>query len=161
MKKINNEAGRESAWDYPLPPRVENFHQRIRVFFNGEQIANSVNAKRVLERGHPPVYYLPIEDVDRRALQPSAKRTWCEWKGEASYYDVTAGNQVSENAAWFYPNPTADFAAIANHVAFYAGKMEACFVGDETVKPQSGSFYGGWITPNIAGPFKGSPAGRE
>jgi uncharacterized protein (DUF427 family) len=160
-KKTNSEkASCESVWDYPRPPKVEDVLLQIKVIFDGEIIADSLNAKRVLETGHPPVYYLPLQDINTGFLRPSARRTWCEWKGEAMYYDVITANQISQNAAWFYQNPTQEFAEITNYVAFYAGKMEACFVGGERVKPQPGGFYGGWITANIAGPFKNSQINR-
>jgi len=155
LKKVGNKS--ESVWDYPRPPKIERVKQAIKVEFNGDVIAKSTNAMRVLERGHPPVYYVPLEDINGKALQISARKTWCEWKGEASYYDVVVGEAVSKNAAWFYPNPTPDFVEIKDKVAFYAGKMEACYVGDELVEPQYGDFYGGWITSDIEGPFKGSP----
>ena len=148
---------RESVWDYPRPPAVEEVPQRIKIVFNGQIIADSRNAKRVLETSHPPTYYIPMEDIKPEALQPAPARTWCEWKGEARYYDVLIGDRIAERAAWYYPNPVPDYAEIKDHVAFYASKMEACFVGDERVKPQPGAFYGGWITSNIDGPFKGGP----
>jgi uncharacterized protein (DUF427 family) len=160
-KLIDAKADVESVWDYPLPPKVEEFPQPIKIVFNGEIIANSLNSKRVLEKGHPPVYYIPMQDINSKLLKPSSKRTWCEWKGQAEYYDVIVGNQISINAAWYYPNPTPEFVEIAGYVAFYANKMEGCFVGDERVEAQAGGFYGGWITSNIQGPFKGSPSSKE
>jgi uncharacterized protein (DUF427 family) len=148
---------RESVWDYPRPPAVEDVPQRIKIVFNGQIIVDSQNAKRVLETSHPPTYYIPLEDIKPEALQPAPGKTWCEWKGEARYYDVLIGDLIAESAAWYYPNPVPDYAEIKDHVAFYASKMEACFVGDERVKPQPGAFYGGWITANIDGPCKGGP----
>ena len=160
-KPIDEKADVESVWDYPLPPKVEEFPQPIKIVFNGEIIADSLNSKRVLEKGHPPVYYLPMQDINSKLLKPSSKRTWCEWKGQAEYYDVIVGNQISINAAWYYPNPTPEFVELAGYVAFYANKVEGCFVGDERVEAQAGGFYGGWITSNIQGPFKGSPSSKE
>ncbi len=150
-------AERESVWDYPRPPAVEGVPQRIKIVFNGEIIVDSQNAKRVLETSHPPTYYIPLEDIKTEVLQASTRKTWCEWKGEAGYYDVLIGDRRAENAAWYYPNPLPDYAEIKGYVAFYASKMEACFVGDERVEPQRGGFYGGWITSNLDGPFKGDP----
>lgn len=155
-KSINETVFRESVWDYPLPPKVEDFTIPIKIILNGEIVAESSNSKRVLEKGHPPVYYLPVQDINSTFLKSSPRKTWCEWKGEANYYDIVVGKQVSRNAAWFYPTPTPAFVEIAGYVAFYADKMEACFVGDERVKAQGGGFYGGWITSSIKGPFKGS-----
>lgn len=160
-KPIDEKADVESVWDYPLPPKVEEFPQPIKIVFNGEIIADSLNSKRVLEKGHPPVYYLPMQNINSKLLKPSSKRTWCEWKGQAEYYDVIVGNQISINAAWYYPNPTPEFVEIAGYVAFYANKVEGCFVSDERVEAQAGGFYGGWITSNIQGPFKGSPSSKE
>ena len=98
-KSINEVGDRESVWDYPLPPKIEDFPRPVKIVFNGETIADSLNTKRVLEKGHPPVYYLPVEDINLKFLKPSSRRTWCEWKGQASYYDVVVGNQISRNAA--------------------------------------------------------------
>ena len=153
---INEQATeRESVWAYQRPPAVEAVPQRIIIVFNGEVIADSQNAKRVLETSHPPTYYIPLEDIKTEVLQASTRRTWCEWKGEASYYDVLIGNRRAENAAWYYSNPLPDYAEIKDYLAFYASKMDACYVGDERVEPQPGGFYGGWITSNLDGPFKG------
>jgi uncharacterized protein (DUF427 family) len=157
-ENLNNElSARESVWDYPRPPAVEDVAQRIKIIFNDEIIVDSNNAKRVLETSHPPVYYIPKEDIKAGTLQAAAGRSWCEWKGEAHYYDVRVGNRTAKKAAWYYPDPTPEYAQIKDYVAFYASKMDACFVGDERVKAQAGDFYGGWITSNLDGPFKGGP----
>lgn len=148
----------ESVWDYPRPPRVEDVKSPIRVVFNGVTIAETTRAQRVLESSHPPVYYIPPEEIAMEYLQRVPKaQSWCEWKGSAIYYDVQVGDRRAERAAWAYPEPTPGFVSITGYVAFYAGKMDACYVGDEKVEPQPGSFYGGWITSNIVGPFKGGP----
>jgi len=152
--------GQESVWDYPRPPRLEEFGGRIRIVFNGKTIADSTNTKRVLETSHPPIYYVPPDDIDPECLKPAAGESWCEWKGVARYFDVEVGGERASKAAWYYPQPTPDFESIAGHVAFYAGPMDACYVGDELVQPQEGGFYGGWITRSIIGPFKGGPGTR-
>ena len=151
----------EYVWNYPRPPVVEDISQRIKIIFNGELIVDSQNAKRVIETGHPPVYYIPLQDIKSGILQPIFENTYCEWKGEASYYDVTLDDHTAKKAAWFYPDPDKKYLDIKDYVAFYANKMDACYVDDELVKAQAGGFYGGWITSNIVGPFKGSryPAG--
>jgi uncharacterized protein (DUF427 family) len=147
----------ESVWDYPRPPRLEPTTRRIRVVLGGETIADTTRAHRVLETSHPPVYYVPREDVAAGALVPSgARTTMCEWKGAASYYDVVAGGTRAERAAWTYHRPLPEFEAIADAVAFYPAAMDACFVDDERVEPQPGDFYGGWITSDVTGPFKGA-----
>ena len=151
---------RESVWDYPRPPRVEASGRRVRVVFAGRAVADSTRALRVLETSHPPVYYVPFEDIADGALVPARKRTWCEFKGEASYFDVVAGGRVAADAAWHYPHPASGYEALTGHVAFYPGRMDACFVDDEQVRPQKGDFYGGWITAEIDGPFKGGPGTR-
>jgi uncharacterized protein (DUF427 family) len=147
----------ESVWDYPRPPRVEPTPRRVRVVLGGETIVDSTRAHRVLETSHPPVYYLPLEDVAEGALQPAAdaRRTFCEWKGHADYYDVVAGGRRVPRGAWTYRDPAPGFEAIREAVAFYATPMDACYVDDEPVQPQPGRFYGGWITPDVIGPFKG------
>lgn len=145
----------ESVWDYPRPPRMETTSRRVRVVFDGEVIADSVRAVRVLETSHPPVYYLPPEDVRREYLLPSERHTFCEFKGHADYYTLAHNTRRSANAAWFYPQPSHGYEQLAGYVAFYPGRVDACFVDDEQVQPQPGDVYGGWITADIVGPFKG------
>ena len=151
---LNNQ---ESVWDYPRPPRVEPVDQPIRVVFNGVTIAETVHAMRVLETSHPPVYYIPPEDILMEYLSQTARQTYCEFKSSASYWTVTVGERVSPDAGWSYPSPSPGFEAIKDYIAFYASRVDACFVGDEQATPQAGNFYGGWITSNIIGPFKGAP----
>ena len=156
--RIEPGSGQESVWDYPRPPRVEETDKRIQVIFAGIVIAETRRAKRVLETSHPPVYYLPPEDVRlAEYLVPRAGATFCEFKGSASYFDVAVGDRIAPSAAWTYRRPAPPFAALKDHLAFYPSKMDACFVGDEQVRAQPGDFYGGWITSDIVGPFKGSP----
>jgi uncharacterized protein (DUF427 family) len=149
------EPGQESVWDYPRPPRVEDSDRRIQVIFNGVVIADTQRARRVLETSHPPVYYIPPEDVQLEYLTATDHTTFCEWKGQAAYYSITVGERTVANAAWFYPRPIATFASIKDYVAFYPSMMEACVVDGERVQSQPGDFYGGWITRDIVGPFKG------
>ena len=145
-------------WDYPRPPRLERTSRRIRVALGGVTVADSSRAWRVLETSHPPVYYVPLADIAGETLQPSGGRTsFCEWKGEASYYDVVAGGLRAERAAWTYGEPTPAFEAIRDAVAFYPAAMGECTVAGERVLPQPGGFYGGWITSDLRGPFKGAP----
>ncbi len=149
--------GKESVWDYPRPPRVEETPRHIRVIFNGVVIADTTRALRVLETSHPPTYYIPPEDIRMAHLRPSQRRSFCEFKGQASYYDVTVGDRIAEDAAWCYERPARGYERIAGYVAFYASRMDACYVDDEQVVAQPGDFYGGWITSEIVGPFKGGP----
>lgn len=123
----------------------------------GVTIADSTRALRVLETSHPPVLYFPPPDVLAGVLEPVRRQTWCEFKGTASYFDVAAGDRRERAAAWTFDRPVAGFHAIAGHVAFYPSRMDACYLDDERVQAQEGDFYGGWITSDITGPFKGSP----
>ena len=149
--------GQESVWDYPRPPRVESTPKRIRVEFAGELIADTRRAFRVLETSHPPVYYIPPEDVRAECLEPSPRRSWCEWKGEARYYSVVTPDKIAADAAWKYLEPRPGFEAIRGYVAFYPSRTEACYVDGVRVQSQAGDFYDGWITGDVVGPFKGGP----
>lgn len=154
-QRIEPGPGQESVWDYPRPPRLEPASRRVRAVFNGETIIDSQRAMRVLETSHPPVYYVPPEDVRLEYFQPVERRSFCEWKGVAGYYTITVGDKTAEQAAWYYPQPTERFAPIQNYIAVYPSRMEACYLDDELVQAQAGDFYGGWITSDIVGPFKG------
>lgn len=156
MHKILPGPGQESVWDYPRPPKVEPCPQRIRVEFNGTTIADSTRAHRVLETSHPPVYYIPQSDIKMELLTPNPSRSFCEFKGEANYWDLQVGTRTSPAVAWSYPSPSKPFSVIRDHLAFYPQRVDACFVDDELVQPQEGNFYGGWITSKITGPFKGA-----
>ncbi len=155
MEKIESGPGQESVWDYPRPPKLEETDKEIRVIFNGAEIARSSQTQRVLETSHPPVYYIPQQDVRMECLEPISGTTYCEWKGQAKYFDVIVKNRRATKAAWCYRDPTDNFKSIAGNIAFYAHKMGDCYVNNERVDAQQGGFYGGWITSNIVGPFKG------
>ncbi len=156
-EKILPKPGQESVWDYPRPPRLEPTQKEIKVVFNGITIVQSTNAKRVLETSHPPVYYIPQEDILMQYLIAVPGSSFCEWKGEAVYYSVEVNDKRAEKAVWSYPRPTKAFQTIKDHLAFYAQAMDGCYVAGELVTPQPGGFYGGWITSDIVGPFKGVP----
>jgi uncharacterized protein (DUF427 family) len=159
----------ESVWDYPRPPRLEPTTSRIIIRRHGLILADTTHALRVLETSHPPVFYLPPSAIAMNLLQPSARRpSFCEFKGLATYWTLTlptVPSLVAEDAAWSYPNPSPAFAALRDHLAFYANRLAAigveCLVDDELVLPQPGDFYGGWITSNLRGPFKGAPGTRH
>ena len=125
------------------------------MMFAGETVAETTAAFRVLETSHPPVYYFPPSDVRRDLLTAGVGRSFCEFKGLAAYWTLVAGNQRSRKAAWSYPNPTTAFREITDYFAFYASRVDGCWVGDERVAAQAGDFYGGWITSRVVGPFKG------
>jgi uncharacterized protein (DUF427 family) len=152
--------GQESVWDYPRPPRLEPVRSRIKIELGGRVIAETTGAYRVLETSHPPNYYLPPGDIEPGTLERTDRRSFCEWKGEAHYFTVRAGGRAEPDAAWGYDSPSAAFRPITGYVAFYAGPMDACWVGEELVVPQPGGFYGGWITAGVAGPFKGFPGSQ-
>jgi len=147
----------ERVADYPRPPRLEPSQRRIRIRLGGDTVAETRAAWRVLETFHPPVWYLPPDAFAPHVLRPAPGQSFCEWKGLARYWTLAAGGVVAEAAGWSYPSPTPSFAPIRDHVAVYAGRMEACLVDDEQVTPQPGGFYGGWITQDLIGPFKGGP----
>jgi uncharacterized protein (DUF427 family) len=150
----------ESVWDYPRPPRLEPVTRRLRVVLGGEEIADTSRGWRVLETSHPPNYYFPAGDVRDGALDRGGGESFCEFKGRAHYFTVRAGGRDEPDAAWGYDEPSAAFAELRGHVAFYAGRMDACYVDDHLVVPQPGGFYGGWITSDVVGPFKGGPGTR-
>ena len=156
-QRIPPQPGQESVWDYPRPPRLEACTRHIQVIFNQLIIAETRRSYRVLETSHPPVYYIPPQDVRMRYLHPAPGSSVCEWKGWAAYYSVTVGQRRARRAAWYYPRPEPPFAAIRDYLAFYATQMDACLVDGEQVTPQAGGFYGGWITHDVVGPFKGEP----
>lgn len=147
----------ESVWDYPRPPRVEPVTEHITVFHLGQELVSTNRAVRVLETSHPPSYYLPIADFAEGVLVPTEGKTLCEFKGAASYFDIVVQDTRLPGSAWTYENPTKGFESLKGKVALYASRVDQCRVGEEVVKAQEGDFYGGWITSNIVGPFKGPP----
>ena len=147
----------ERVWDYPRPPWVEPVAEAIRIVFAGRSIVETTAAKRVLETTHPPVYYLPREAFTCDVVASRRQRSFCEWKGYASYWTLRVGERDAIDCAWSYPEPTTGFEIIRDHLAVYPAAMDACFVDGEQVQPQPGGFYGGWITGNLIGPFKGGP----
>jgi len=148
--------GQESVWDYPRPPRVVADTREVLVQVGAITIARTRSALRVLETSHPPTFYLPRDDVRMEHLARAGGGSRCEWKGEASYFDVVVGERRIAGAAWSYEQPFEEGIALAGHVAFYAS-LVAAYVGGERVTPQPGRFYGGWITAELVGPFKGEP----
>jgi uncharacterized protein (DUF427 family) len=157
-QRIEPGPGQESVWDYPRPPRVERSSSLVRVEHAGRTVAETTSALRVLETSQPPAYYLPPDDIDLDLLVGADRQTYCEWKGVARYYDLAVpGKPVVRGAAWSYPAPTAGYELLVDHLAFYPQLVDACFVDGERVDANEGSFYGGWVTSAIVGPFKGGP----
>ncbi len=163
---MTTELGVESVWEYPRPPRLEATSAQIRIVHAGVVIAETTKALRILETSHPPVFYIPPTDIAMKYLRASSRRgSFCEFKGVASYWtvdvraaaEIAAEGAVSVDAAWSYAQPTAPYAALKDHLAFYASRVDECTVDGERVTAQPGDFYGGWITSRVRGPFKGAP----
>jgi len=148
--------GQESVWDYPRPPIVVPDKRAVAVSFEGREIAASTRALRILETAGPPTFYLPADDVDLQCLTPAVDTYWCEWKGAAQYWRLAFAGVPNIAVAWSYPDPNPAFAVIAGFISFYPGRIE-CTVGGESVQPQPGGLYGGWVTNEIVGPVKGDP----
>jgi len=155
FKRIAPQDGQESVWDYPRPPRVEATATRVRIFFNGVLLVDTIHAMRVLETSHPPAYYIPQADIRMDYLTKTSRKTVCEFKGQASYWSIQVSDKKTSDAGWCYEAPSLGYEPIAGYIAFYPSKMDACWVDDEQVLAQEGDFYGGWITRDIVGPFKG------
>jgi uncharacterized protein (DUF427 family) len=155
-ERVEPGPGQESVWDYPRPPALEPAGAVLRVEADGTVIAASDRALRICETSQPPAYYFPPADVGLERLVEVEGNTFCEWKGLATYFDVVVDGRRIEQAAWTYRSPTDRYLEITDHVAFYAQKLD-CFVDDEPVVPNDGSFYGGWVSSKVVGPFKGAP----
>ncbi len=146
----------ERVWDYPRPPAVVPCERHVRVELGGEVLADSILALRVLETSHPPTIYVPPTDVRGQFLTKSrARSTWCEFKGVAQYLDAVVEGRRVEAVAWTYADPSPGYEALRDHVAFYPGRVDAAWLDDERVQVQESDFYGGWITADLVGPFKG------
>ena len=145
----------ENVWDYPRPPACETHKGTIEVIINDKTLAKTKNAMRIIETSHPPTYYFPIENVKIEYLRKNSNTSFCEWKGIANYFDFKINKTNITDVAWYYSNPSKKFLGIKNFVGFYASKADKCLVNGELVKKQEGDFYGGWITKNLIGPFKG------
>ncbi len=154
---IPPQPGQESVWDYPRPAIWQDTDKHLKVICNGIVLAETVRGKRVLETSHPPTYYFPPEDVKLEYLIETSRQISCEWKGRYQYYDISIGDKHINYGAWRYFQPTENFVCIETYYAFIPVLMDACYVNDELATPQSGDFYGGWITKDIVGPFKGGP----
>ena len=157
---IEPRPGQVSVWDFPRPPRLEPDAREVVVRWGDAEVARTRRSVRVLETGHPPCFYIPWDDVARHLLQPAASTSFCEWKGSASHWSLVDGHRRLPGAAWSYRHPLPGAEALANCVAFYPKELD-CRVGGAAVRPQPGGYYGGWITPELVGPFKGEPGSSE
>jgi uncharacterized protein (DUF427 family) len=153
-------AGQESVWQFPRPASAQQTSMHLKIEHRGVTLAETRRGVRTLETSHPPSYYFPREDVVMAFLLPSANRSFCEWKGDATYFDVAVKGEILRDIAWTYQQPTAPFTILRDHIAFYAAPFDGCYVDGEKAIPQPGGFYGGWITSKLAGPFKGIPGSR-
>jgi uncharacterized protein (DUF427 family) len=148
----------EHVWEYPRPPAVSPSERTVRIDLAGRSLARSERALRVLETSHPPTIYVPRDDIELPRLSDSARgATWCEFKGRAQYLDAIIDGRRFAEVGWFYPDPAPGYESLRDHIAFYPGRVDAAWLGDERVQSQVGSFYGGWITSDLVGPFKGAP----
>lgn len=144
-------------WSYPRPPKVEAVRRQVEVIFGGQTLAVTLAPLRVVETSHPPVYYLPPDSIFPGTLEASGRTSRCEFKGTATYLTVTVGRHRAVDGAWRYEQPSPGYEALAGYVAFHPQRMEVCLVDGEVAAPQPGAFYGGWITSEVVGPFKGEP----
>lgn len=147
-------AAQESVWDYPRPPSLQQDSRTVSVFDGDRIIAKSNQCYRLLETASPPTFYIPAADIDLELLRAIGGSSNCEWKGKASYWALKRDDSM-QMLAWSYPSPASTFMPLKNHFAFYPGRIH-CFIDDERVKPQDGGFYGGWVSNEIIGPWKGS-----
>jgi uncharacterized protein (DUF427 family) len=155
---VKTQRAKENVWDYPRPPRVEPVDRHVRIVLGGETIAETDRALRVLETASPPTIYIPREDVREDVLvDAEGVHTHCEWKGTAYYVHAEAGGKRAQRVAWHYPEPKDGFEKLKGHFAFYPRRVDSAYLDDEEVTPQPGAYYGGWITKEIEGPFKGEP----
>jgi uncharacterized protein (DUF427 family) len=154
-KRIPPGPGQESVWDYPRPPGLERVTSAIRIVLGGITIVDTDDSWRVTETASPPTYYIDPTAFVPGVVRPAAGRSWCEWKGQASYVDLVAGKTVARQAAWYYASPNPRYKPIAGYLSVYPSRIDACFLDGEEVRPQDGDFYGGWITSRVTGPFKG------
>lgn len=152
--------GQESVWSFPRPAIAQATSAHVVIEHRGIVVADSRATVRTLETSHPPSYYIPRADIRDGVLRRADGASFCEWKGNAAYWDVVVGDVVLPRVGWSYANPTSAFSLLRDHIAFYAAPFDRCSVDGETVTPQPGDFYGGWITSAFAGPFKGIPGSR-
>lgn len=148
--------GQTSVWDFPRPPRIAPDTREVIIYWGATEVARTRRALRILETAHPPSFYIPWDDVARQLLQQADGSSYCEWKGPATYWTLVDRDRRLPNVAWSYPHPLPGAEALAACVAFYPRDLD-CRVGGEPVSQQPGGFYGGWITSELVGPFKGGP----
>ena len=150
----------EKVSSYPRPPLIELVSGSVEIWIAGQQIALDQRYVRVCETFHPPTIYLHPSAFCPGTLHPSTGRpSFCEWKGVAAYWDVSAADGADRRvrAGWSYPKPTEAFSLLTGWISVYPRRVDRCSLEGEDVLAQPGEFYGGWISPWIQGPFKGDP----
>lgn len=152
--------GQVSVWDYPRSPRIATDTREVVVRWRDVEVARSRRALCVMETSHPPSFYLPWHDVAVQLFEPAPGESFCEWKGPAQYWRLVDGARRTQSVAWSYPESLAGAEVLADCVAFYPA-MLACTVDGTRVQPQPGGFYGGWVTSELVGPFKGQPGSES
>jgi uncharacterized protein (DUF427 family) len=123
------------------PITIEANPDRVVVTLGGQTIADTVAALTLREAAYPAVQYIPRRDVDMAALVRSDHTTYCPYKGDASYFSITAGGDRSVNAVWTYETPFDAMAPIKDYVAFYPDRVDAI-----EERP------GGWRASQVQGP---------
>ena len=146
--------GEESVWDYPRPPVLVEERRRVTINWGNIRVLSTDRCFRVLETASPPTFYFSPGDVPPGLLVAARGQSHCEWKGVARYWTLRNQHADLPRVAWSYPSPSPAFAAIADWLASYPQDLE-CLIDDERVRPQGGPFYGGWVTYEIIGPWKG------
>ena len=157
MRRVEPGPGQESVWDYPRPPRAEREPRPVTVTHAGVVVVDTDDVVRVLETSHPPTYYLPRTAFTAGVLRPASRRTVCEWKGTARYVDVVLPGGTLGDIGWWYPEPDPRYPELADRVALYPAPFDEILLGGERITPQPGGFYGGWVSADVVGPFKGGP----
>jgi uncharacterized protein (DUF427 family) len=151
----------ENVQTYPRPPFIAPVVAPIRLMVDGIFVAETTAALRVCETHHAPCYYIPPGDIADGLLRPGGGRSWCEWKGTASYFDLMGASGNIQRGAWTYLHPREQFAAISGAVGFYLSDRVRGWVDGIEATPQPGNLYGGWVTPNLTGQIKGPPGTRH
>ena len=109
--------------DHPIT--ITPNHNRVVVVVAGKVVADTRNALTLQESTYPPVQYIPLADVDRSLLEPTATESYCPYKGEASYYSIPLGGEKAADAVWEYREPYGPVALVKDHVAFYPDRVDA------------------------------------
>ena len=149
--------GERSVWGFPRQAIAKRCAAHVRIEHGGHLIVDTRASACTVETSHSPSYYIPPNGLTAGVLRSVGAGSSCEWKGSATYWAVVIDAVALPRVCWSYPDPTPTFAMLRDHVVFYAAPFDGCLVDGETVVPQPGSVYGGWITSGLACPFKSIP----